>query len=341
MPAIPVALELRDRGHRCVFIGTRRGAEARLVPAAGFEIEWIESAGLQRRSLPQMLGALVKLPLAVMKVRALIAREKPQAMLSLGGYVAGPAVLAALSKGLPVVAVEPNAVPGLVTRRTASRVARACVSFEETKRWFPPGRAVVTGVPVRQEFFEIREKSEGEFTVLVTGGSQGSRTLNRAARESWPLWKQAGMNPRMILQCGTAEVDALRQDFARSGLPGEVTAFLNDVPGAFAQADVIVSRAGASTVAELCAAGKPAILVPFPFAADDHQAKNAEAMVRAGAARMTADAEWTGEAMVRQITQLNQMSGELHTMGSAARRMAHPAAAQLTAEILIEVAKNH
>jgi len=316
-----------------------------LVPQAGFDIEWIESAGLQRKSLPQMLGALGKLPLAVWKVRGLIARERPVAMLSIGGYVAGPAVLAALSKGLPVVAVEPNAVPGLVTRRTASRVARACVNFEETLRWFPAGRAVVTGVPVRHEFFAIREKQEGEFTVLVTGGSQGSRTLNRAARESWPLWQRwqqtTGESVRLLLQCGNAEVDALRQAFAQTGLKGEVSAFIADIPAAFAEADVVVSRAGASTVAELCAAGKPSILVPFPFAADDHQTKNAEAMARAGAARMVADSAWTGEAMVNQLTQLKQQPEMLRAMGQAARQLAHPEAARITADILIEVAEIH
>jgi UDP-N-acetylglucosamine--N-acetylmuramyl-(pentapeptide) pyrophosphoryl-undecaprenol N-acetylglucosamine transferase len=343
MPALPVARELAGRGHRCIFIGTRRGAEAKLVPAAGFEIEWIESAGLQRKSLLQMAGALAKLPVAVMQVRGLIAREKPVAMLSVGGYVAGPAVLAALSKGLPVVSVEPNAVPGLVTRKTANRVARACVSFEETLRWFPAGRAVVTGVPVRREFFEIGEKSNakkgGEFTVLVTGGSQGSRTLNRAAREFWQSGHGAGV--RFLLQCGVTEADDLRQVFAQTKMTGNVMAFIDDMPRAFNEADVIICRSGASTVAELCAAGKPSILVPFPFAADDHQTKNAEAMARAGAAQIMADAEWTGEAMVNKITQLRGAPEALHAMGAAARKLAHPEAARITADILIEVAEIH
>jgi UDP-N-acetylglucosamine--N-acetylmuramyl-(pentapeptide) pyrophosphoryl-undecaprenol N-acetylglucosamine transferase len=339
MPALPVAQELRERGHRCLFIGTKRGAEAKSVPEAGFEIAWIESAGLQRKSVLQMLGALAKLPVAVMKVRGLIARERPVAMLSVGGYVAGPAVIAALSKGLPVVAVEPNAVPGLVTRRTAGRVARACVSFEETLRWFPAGRAVVTGVPVRREFFEIGEKQGGEFTVLVTGGSQGSRTLNRATREFCQSGRARGL--RVVLQCGSAEVDDLRQMFAQTKTQGNVAAFIGDLPRAFADADVIIARAGASTVAELCAAGKPSILVPFPFAADDHQTRNAEAMVRGGAALMMADSQWTGEAMVEKITQLRRDSEQLRAMGRAARKLAHPEAARITADILIEVAKIH
>jgi UDP-N-acetylglucosamine--N-acetylmuramyl-(pentapeptide) pyrophosphoryl-undecaprenol N-acetylglucosamine transferase len=341
MPALPVAGVLRERGHRCVFIGTRSGAEARLVPRAGFEVMWIEAEGLQRRTAREQAVALAKLPLAVMKVRGLIARERPAALLSLGGFVAGPAVLAALSKRLPVVAVEPNAVPGLVTRKTASRIARACVNFEETKRWFPAGRAVLTGVPVRNEFFELKAKEAGEFTVLVTGGSQGSRTLNRAARESWPLLPRLGANVRMILQAGKNEAEGLRSEFAQTGLQGEVTDFIADLPAAFARADIVVARAGASTVAELCAAGKPSILVPFPYAADDHQTKNAEAMVRAGAARLVADANWTGEALLAQVAALRAAPDELRSMGEAARRLAHPEAARITADILIEVSEIH
>jgi UDP-N-acetylglucosamine--N-acetylmuramyl-(pentapeptide) pyrophosphoryl-undecaprenol N-acetylglucosamine transferase len=345
MPALPVARELATRGHRCIFIGIPTGAEARLVPAAGFPLEYISVSGLQRKTMGERLRSLAQLPLAVMSARGLINKYRPAALLSLGGYVAGPTVLAAISKGIPVTVVEPNAIPGLVTRWTRNYVARACVNFEATRGWFPPGRATVTGVPVRQAFFDIQPKASGPLTVLITGGSQGSRTLNRAARESWPLWQawqqRTGQRVKLLLQCGPGEAEHLRQMFSETNLDGNVAAFITDFPAAFTGADIVVSRAGASTIAELCAAQKPSILVPLPFAADDHQRHNAEVLVKAGAALLRTDSEWNGQAMVSEITRLAGEPETLVRMGQAARTLARPDAAEATADILSETLKNH
>jgi UDP-N-acetylglucosamine--N-acetylmuramyl-(pentapeptide) pyrophosphoryl-undecaprenol N-acetylglucosamine transferase len=333
MPALAVARELRARGHAVRFIGTRGGLEAKLVPADGFPIEWIEIGGLQRVGLRRMLVTLAELPFSVWAASRMLDRDRPAAVFSTGGFVAGPVLLAALSKRLPVVVMEPNAVPGFTHRKLARVVSRALLSFPETVRWFPDGISEVTGLPVREEFFAILPKPRGEkLTVLITGGSQGSRTLNRAVQESWPLWKNTDV--RLIHQTGPAAYDELANAFGSSGMDGKVVSFLADMPAAFASADVVISRAGMSTVSELAAAGKPSILVPLPTAADQHQLRNAEAMERIGAARMVLDAEFNGQRLVEEVLRLSQSPDLLHAMGEAARSFAKRGAARRAAEVL-------
>jgi UDP-N-acetylglucosamine--N-acetylmuramyl-(pentapeptide) pyrophosphoryl-undecaprenol N-acetylglucosamine transferase len=270
----------------------------------------------------------------------LLASRHVAAVFSMGGYVAGPAVIAALVRQVPVVVMEPNAVPGFTNRRIAMFVRRALISFPETARYFPAGRTELTGVPVREEFFSIPPKPAGDrFTLLITGGSQGSRTLNRATRESWPLFRAAGLPVRIIHQAGSAACDELRVAFRESGLEGDMLPFIADMPAAFADADLVVCRSGAGAVAELAAAGKPAILSPFPFAADQHQLRNAEAFARAGAARLIEDREMTGQKLFDTVAGLAADPAELARMGAAARRLAHPGAARRAAEVLEEVAR--
>jgi UDP-N-acetylglucosamine--N-acetylmuramyl-(pentapeptide) pyrophosphoryl-undecaprenol N-acetylglucosamine transferase len=263
------------------------------------------------------------------------AREA-DAVFSMGGYVAGPPVIAAILRRRPVVVMEPNAIPGFTNRRIARFVARALVNFPETSRYFPPGRTEVTGMPVRAEFFEVQPRQRGPvLNLLVTGGSQGSRTLNRAMRQSWPVFQGRGLLVRIVHQTGTQEFEATLDAFAQSGIEGEVVPFIRDMPAAFAQADLVICRSGAGTVSELAAAGKPSILVPFPFAADNHQTRNAEAMANAGAAHMLRDAEMNGDRLVHLI---EEISGSLDRMGEAARKLARPGAASRAAEILEEIA---
>lgn len=338
-PALAVAQELRRRGHEPVFFGTRHGYEARLVPESGFPIEWIDIGGLNRVGLAQKLRSLVRLPLAVLQVWRWIARNRPGAVFSMGGYVAGPPVLAALLRGVPCVVMEPNAVPGMTNRKIARWTARALVHFPETARYFP-GRAEVTGVPVRQEFFAIGPRPASDrYTLLVTGGSQGSRRLNDAGAESWKRFAEAGIPLRILHQAGRGNSAALAERLRESGLEGEVVDFIADMPAAFATADLIVCRAGASTVSELAAAGRPSILVPFPFAADNHQQRNAEAMERAGAARLLPDAECTGRRLFEEVAALLADSERLREMGRRARSLAKPGAAGRAADILEEVAR--
>ncbi len=338
IPALAVARQLRSRGHDVTFIGTTRGMEGKLVPAEGFDLQPIEIGGLNRVGLRQKLATLVQLPLTTLRCGRFVRRSS--AVFSMGGYVAGPPVMAALLRRVPVVVMEPNAIPGFTNRIIGHFVSRALIAFQETAAFFPRGRTELTGLPVRDEFFRIAPKPRTEvLNILITGGSQGSRTLNNAARQSWPLFREASFPVRIVHQTGAAGHDELHTAFAQSGIQGEVVRFINDMPAAFAAADLIVCRSGAGAVSELAAAGKPSILVPFPFAADDHQTRNAEAMQRGGAARLIRDAEMDGNALFAAIRDLSDSPGVLESMGEAARQFAHPGAAHRSAEILEEVAR--
>jgi len=338
IPLLAVARELRTRGHDLFFVGTERGMEAKLVPAEGFRLVKIAVGGLNRVGMAQKLATLARLPIATAGCLPML--RGAAGVFSMGGYAAGPPVMAAILRRVPVVVMEPNAVPGFTNRVIGRRVARALISFAETAAYFPPGRTEVTGLPVREEFFRIPSKPRGEvLQILITGGSQGSRTLNRAARESWPLLRAGGRRVRMLLQTGRAGFEELRDEFARSGLEGEVVPFITEMPAAFAASDLIVCRSGAGAVSELAAAGKPAILVPFPFAADDHQARNAEAFERAGAARLIRDSAMSGATLAAAVRELASEPGALERMGAQARQFAHPGAARRAAEILEEVAR--
>lgn len=342
IPALAVARELRKRGHEVAFTGTEHGIEARLVPAEGFPLELIRIGGLKRVGFRQTITTLRQLPGSTLRARAILDRTRAAAVFSMGGYVAGPPVMAALLRRIPVVVMEPNAVPGFTNRRIGAVVWRALISFQETAIYFPKGRTELTGLPVREEFFALRPKPRDEvFTVLVTGGSQGSRTLNEATRQSWPLFRHSGLPVRVILQTGRASYEKLRAEFEGAGVQGEVGEFLEDMPAAFAISDLVVCRSGAGAVAELAAAGKPSVLVPFPYAADDHQLRNAEAFERGGAARLIRDSEFTGEKLFETVAALAADRHRLEGMGAAAKRFARPGAAQRAAEILEEAAKRN
>jgi UDP-N-acetylglucosamine--N-acetylmuramyl-(pentapeptide) pyrophosphoryl-undecaprenol N-acetylglucosamine transferase len=337
IPAIAVAREVARMGYQVLFVGTERGVESRLVPAAGFRLEKIRVGGLKRLGLATRVSSSWRLVRETIREIALFQDWKPAAVFSMGGYVAGPPVLAALLRGVPVVVMEPNAVPGLTNRWIARWVRRALINFDETARFFPAGRTELTGLPVREEFFNLPARSGNEFTVLITGGSQGSRTLNEAARKSWPLFREAGLPLRLIHQTGSPMYAQLAREFSETGLAGEVSEFIRDMPGAFAQADFVVCRAGAGAVSELAAARKPAMLVPFPFASDQHQLKNAEAFERAGAARMSLDKDWNGQRFFDMVRELYENRDALKAMSESAGKLARPGAARRAAEILVDV----
>lgn len=338
-PVLAVGNALRERGHELLFIGTPEGMEARIIPEAGFEMGFVRSGGLNRVGFEQRLRTTAVLPMAILTAARILRRFRPRAVFSMGGYVAGPVTLAAILERIPLIVMEPNAVPGAANRWIARVVYRALLGFEETARFFPPGRSEKTGMPVRAEFFRVEPKRDGVFTVLITGGSRGARTLNRAARESWDLFREGRTPVRIVHQTGTAEHAALAQEFARTGLEGEVVPFLNDMPRAFAAADLVIARAGMSTISELAAAAMPSVLVPFPFAADDHQRRNAEAVANAGGARMVLDAEFSGRKLYEHVEELRAQPARLNEMRERVRRFAQPGAAERAAEVLEEAAE--
>jgi UDP-N-acetylglucosamine--N-acetylmuramyl-(pentapeptide) pyrophosphoryl-undecaprenol N-acetylglucosamine transferase len=337
VPLLAVARELASRGHNCIFVGTRNGFEAKLVPPAGFPLEFIEIGGLKRVGLVRTIRTMAQLPISVRHVFRLFARHRPSAVFSMGGYAAGPVVLTALWKKLPLIVMEPNAMPGLTNRKIGRFVTRALLSFPESGRFFPRGKWEVTGLPVRSEFFPIPAKPrEATLTVLITGGSQGSRTLNQAALGSWRYFKENQTPVRLIHQTGSAAHEAIASKFADAGVAGEVVPFIDDMPGKFAQADLVVCRAGAGTVAELAAAGKPSILVPLPTAADQHQLRNAEAFSKLGAARLVFDSQMDGGRLFEEVAKLSSQPGVLRHMGEQARTFSHPGAARRAADVVEE-----
>jgi len=337
-PALAVARLLRERGHDTLFVGTREGMESKLVPEAGYEIEFIRIGGLNRVGIRRQLKSAWQLPTSVVAALNLIRRWKPDALFSMGGYVAGPVMMAATLLTIPLIIMEPNAIPGFANRRLARRVYRALVGFDSTARYFPTGRVEVTGLPIRDVFFELQPKATGPFTLLTTGGSRGARTLNRASRESWPLFRSAGVPIRIVHQSGTNEHLTLAKQFAESGLQGEVVPFIREMPDAFANADLVLARSGAGSVGELAAARMPSILVPLPFAADDHQRRNAEALAAVGGARIILDQELTGERVFKQVEELRKDPEQLARMRESLRSLARRGAAQRAVDVLEEAA---
>lgn len=334
IPGIAVARELRARGHQPLFIGTRDGMEARLVPDAGFPIEWIETGALKGYGLMHRVKSLARLPASVFRARLLLRRHGVQGVFSMGGYVAAPVVLGAWLGRIPVVLMEPNAMPGMTNRRMARLARRALVSFEEAKSYFPAGCVETVGLPVRKEFFDLKEKPRGSPPVLlVTGGSRGSRTLNHAVRDLMPLLASSNLQLRVVLQSGRDMYEEMTKTLEGTGC--QVSAFLDNMPAAFDGADLILCRSGAGSVAELSAAGKPSILVPYPYAADDHQMANARAMEHTGAARVVADRDMNGERLLAEV-RASLEPDVLETMGRAARMQAKPGAAWRAATLLEE-----
>jgi len=259
----------------------------------------------------------------------------PDVVLGVGGYAAGPVMLAAGLQGIPLAVLEPNAYPGMANRWVAPYVARAFIAFSETASFFRPGGAVLTGVPVRRELFDLPPKERRTpFSVLIFGGSQGARTLNRGAVEALPKLAQSGEKVSIVHQTGQTEYNQVREAYAKFPIEARVLPYIEKMPEALAAADLVVCRAGASTVAELAAAGKAAILVPFPSAANQHQRRNAEALARVGAARLIPDRELNGETFFAALEQMRKDPETIARMQSRIRKLAHPEAAGRIAQEL-------
>jgi UDP-N-acetylglucosamine--N-acetylmuramyl-(pentapeptide) pyrophosphoryl-undecaprenol N-acetylglucosamine transferase len=338
IPAIAIARALRaGYGAEVMFIGTERGMEARMVPEAGFPLRLVKVGALQNVSAATRLRTVLDLPRAIWSARTMLREFGPDVVIGVGGYASGPAMVAAILRGVPTLAFEPNLVPGLANRLVARWVKSAAVQFAETAGAFPHGQ--VTGVPVREEFFAIgRPAWDTPPTVLITGGSQGARPLNRAAGEAMPLLKRAMAGLRVIHQTGAADEETVRAAYREAGVDAEVSAFVKDMPGAFARAHVIVCRSGAGTVAEVAAAGRAAIFVPYPQAADDHQTRNAMALSEPGAAALLPQAELTPERLAREIRSLLEDRERCEAMAWRAREYANPGAAGRIAAMAAEAA---
>ena len=326
IPALAIANELKKSYEaEVLFIGTARGIENRLVPAAGFPLQLVRIGALKNVSLMTRLKTAFDLPRAVWDAGRTLRAFAPDVVIGVGGYASGPAMLAAVVKHIPTLAFEPNVVPGFANRVVAHFVSAAAVHFEETARFFR--RAEVTGVPVRHAFFEIPPKRGVTPTLLVFGGSQGAHAINEAMFRCLPVLQREAPGIHILHQTGERDYNDARAAYQSLQESAEVFKFIDDMPAAFARADLVVCRAGASTVAEIAAAGKPAVFVPFPRAADDHQRVNAEALARHGAAVVVEESKLEGVWLAETIAALLQDSSRLKKMSQAARELSHPNAA--------------
>ncbi|HUD43209.1 MAG TPA: undecaprenyldiphospho-muramoylpentapeptide beta-N-acetylglucosaminyltransferase [Dokdonella sp.] len=337
-PGIAVGAELRARGVPVVWLGGRIGLEQRLVPAAGFPLQTLGFGGVRGKGLATRLLALPRLFGAWLAARRLLHRLRPRSVLALGGYASAPGGLAARSLRLPLVVHEQNRVPGMTNRLLARHATRLLSGFADA---FPDGRAEWVGNPVREAIAALPEPAirlagrSGPLRVLVLGGSQGAQSLNGRLPA---VFGRYGGALDVLHQCGAAHVEATRAAYAASGVLARVEPFIDDMAAAYAWADLAVCRSGALTVAELCAAGVPAILVPFPHAVDDHQTRNAEAMVAVGAAECVAEGEGFAERVDHAFGPLVDARDRVAPMAAAARTLARPDAARRIADICLEVA---
>ena len=342
IPALAIARELQSRYcAKCLFIGTSRGIETRLVPAAGFPLELIQVGALNQVSLRTRGKTVLGLPAAIWASLGILRKFRPDVVIGVGGYASGPAMAAAALRGIPMLAFEPNVVPGFANRIVAPFVSAAAVHFEETKRYFR--NCHVTGVPVRQQFFDLSTRVTARPvgappTLLVFGGSQGARAINHAMCEAIPALREKVPVLQIIHQTGERDYGATLEAYGKLSLDPkayrlEVSKFIDDMPSTFGRADLILCRSGASTVAEIAAASKPAIYVPFPRSADDHQRRNAEAMQNAGAAVMLEERDLTPQRLAETIAALLSDHEKLQKMSAAAKAMAHPNAAREIAEL--------
>lgn len=337
IPALAVARELVARhGAEILFVGTERGMETRLVPESGFKLRLIQVGPLKNVSLMTRLHTVFDLPRSIFACRRLIREFRPNVVFGVGGYASGPGMAAALQMGVPTLAFEPNAMPGLANRLIGKRVQGAVVNFPVALKWFKNGE--VTGIPVRPEFFTLAPPPAGAPHLLIFGGSQGARLFNQALPRIVSRLLDAVPGLTILHQSGVRHAESTLADYSASGADParwKVQPFLNDMPARFAQAHLVMARSGASTVAELAAAGKPALLIPFAAAADDHQTRNAEVMVAAGAAVMLQESDMAStEKLAEALINLLASPQRLETMAVAARTQAHPGAAERIADRL-------
>ena len=335
-PGIAVAREFLARNAATVvsFAGTRQGIESRVVPREGFALDVIRSSGLKGKGLGDRARGAARLPLSLIDAWRVVSRRRPDLVIGVGGYSSGPIVMIAALRGIPTMLLEQNAVPGLTNRLLARMVRAAAVTFDATQAYFG-GKAFVSGNPVRREFFGDGQPSaearahdtRSGIRVLVFGGSQGAHAINVAMVEAAPKLASRLPHFRVTHQTGDRDVDMVRAAYQSAGIEAEVAAFLYDMPVRLAGADLVICRAGATTLAELAAARKASLLIPLPTATDDHQRVNAEVLSQLGAAEVLLQKDASGDALADRIVALASDHTRRQAMAGAAGALARPDAA--------------
>ena len=347
-PGVAVARELLTRRPDALvsFAGTAQGIEARVVPREGFALDVIRSRGMKGKSLLGRAHGAALVPLGLVDGWRIVSARRPSLVIGVGGYSSGPVVLIAALRGVPTMLLEQNAVPGLTNRLLARVVQAAAVTFDSTQAFFGV-KAFVSGNPVRPEFFSasgphqesVLDDQTSVTRVLVFGGSQGAHAINVAMVEAASELAAGGSHLRLVHQTGERDLEMVRTAYQHTGLQAIVEPFLYDMGRQLGQADVVVCRAGATTLAEITAAGKAAVLIPLPTATDDHQRKNAEALAVAGAAELLLQRDLTGPVLAARVLALAGDRARRDRMSAAARSLARPDAARVIVDRALQLAE--
>ncbi len=343
-PGIALAEEVVTRHHanQVVFVGTERGLEARVVPAAGYKLETIRAQGLKGKGLVGLFKGLFALPVAFIESIRILQRHKPDVVVGVGGYSSGPVVLAAALMGIPTAVQEQNALPGL-TNKLLGRVVRVVfTAFEEARPFFPSRKVQLVGNPIRRKLMENFLRSRmvhDKFSLLVFGGSLGARGINQRMIDALDHLQDLKDQLHIVHQTGKNDLETVRKGYADKGFEAQaqVVEFIEDMSSAYARAELVVCRAGATTLSELTVAKKASILIPFPFATDNHQEVNAQSLVKAGAALMFRESELTGEQLAREIRRLKEDPEKRRQMEKKAGLLGRPEAAKELADVLVDL----
>jgi UDP-N-acetylglucosamine--N-acetylmuramyl-(pentapeptide) pyrophosphoryl-undecaprenol N-acetylglucosamine transferase len=341
-PGIALAEEVvtRHPNNEVVFAGTERGLEARVVPQAGYPLETIKAQGLKGKGLLGLLKGLLALPLAFLQSFRILLRHKPDVVVGVGGYASGPVVLAAWLMGIPTAVQEQNALPGFTNKVLGKVVKVVFTSFPEALRFFPAAKVHLIGNPIRRKLMDNYLRSSvahDGFNVLVFGGSLGAKALNAKMIEALDSLTDLKDQLSFVHQTGKKDVEAVREGYSSRGFKAQVSEFIEDMSAAYAGAELVVCRAGATTLAELTVCKKASILVPFPYATDNHQEVNAMSLVNVGAAVMMRESELTGPKLAQQIRELKENPQQRRQMEKRAGLLGRPEAAKELADVCAEL----
>lgn len=333
-PGVALAEEIttRGQGNEVLFVGTQRGIEARVIPELGYPIEYIEVRGLKGSGLFRLIMGLLRLPLSLLQSWRILSKFRPDVAVGVGGYASGPVLLAAWMRRIPTAVLEQNTVPG-ITNRILSRLVRAVyVMFDDRLGHFPKRKVFALGNPIRRQlldnFLKSRIEPNGRFNILVLGGSQGAHALNLRMVEAANHFHDVEDEVHIVHQTGKNDEELVRRGYAELGAHAQVHAFIDNMSEAYRRADLVVCRAGATTLAEVMVAKKASILIPYPYAADNHQELNARTMVDAGAALMLVERNLDGQRLADAIVSLATDRPRLQRMEQAASRAGRPEAAR-------------
>ena len=340
-PGIAVARAFQKANPKMdvLFVGTAAGMESRVVPRQGFRFEAVASSGFLGKGILDRIKSLGRVSRGIFQAMGILRRTSPQIVVGVGGYASVPAILGAALLRIPRVILEPNVRPGLANRVMAPFCSLVIAAFEGTRKHLGSNRVAVLGVPIRPELIDLTRKTEKKgWTLLILGGSQGARAINGAVVEMGPILKERDLDLTIIHQTGKSDVEMARKAYSDAGLPARVEPFIEDMAAVYAEADLVIARSGAATVAELAVVGLPSILIPFPYAAG-HQEDNARELEGAGGARVVLQGDLTAESLAKEVLSLLGDPAALREMGEAARRLGKPRAAEAIVEACEKLVK--